>query len=264
MTTNIEKPQEKIEFYCREPVNWADSAVRAGAFSGIRGGVIFTLIFIIFNYISLGRAIIAIAVAIVAAAIASIFPVFGAVAVAAVAVIVVVAIGGGPDSILSLSIFLIGLLLCSVLGGLLSYAIVRFCYADVVVRVRVSSKFIVYTDAKGEQFFISAARARDVTVAMQECPDLKIIETGGVRGLNIISGKLEDFPGDKKILDDAVIAKGENLAVQWQAIKEAMAKLAKEGGGTSGGKHGNTFIHEALEIAGFAKKDIEKQAQLKA
>ena len=262
MSTNIEKPQEKIEFYCREPVNWADSGIRAGARSGIRAGGIFIFIFIIFNYISLGKAIVfAIVVAIIAAAIASIFPVFGATVAVAVVAIVAVAIGG-LDSSLFL-IVLLGGFLGSFFGSLLSYAIVRFCYADVVGRVRVSSKFIVYTDAKGEQFFISAMGVRDVTVAMQECPDLKIIETGGVRGLNIISGKLEDFPCDKKILDDASIAKGENLAVQWQAIKEAMAKLAKEGGGASRGRHGNTFIHEALEIAGFPKKNIEKQAQLK-
>ena len=260
MSTNIEKPQEKIEIYYRKLDTWTNSTVRAVACSGVRAGVIATFVFIHLNYVSSGRAIVAIVVAIIAAAIASIFPVFGTVAVAVA--FVVVAIGGGFDSILALSI----LLLCSFLGGLLSYAIARFCYAVVVDpdRGRVSSKFIVYTDAKGEQFFIDVMSARNIIVAMQVAPDLKIIETGGARGLNIISGKLGDFPDDKKILDDAVIVKGENLAVQWQAIKEAMAKLAKEGGGASRGRHGNTFIHEALEIAGFSKKNIEKQAQLKA
>ena len=257
MTTNIEKPQEKIEFYCREPGTWADSAVRAGARSGVRGGVIFIFIFIIFNYISLGMAVaVAVVVAVVAAAIASIFPVFGTVAVAVAVAFVVVAIGG-LDSSLFLSIFLMGLL-GGVLGGLLSYAIVRFCYAVVVDPDRVSSKFIVYTDAKGEHFFIDAMSAHNIIVAMQAAPDLKIIETGGVRGLNIISGKLGDFLSNQKIIDSEAIAKGDNLAVQWQAIQEVMAKLVKEGGGASRGRNANVFIAEALEIAGFAENNIEK------
>ena len=130
----------------------------------------------------------------------------------------------------------------------LSDVAVRRVYAIIVDHV--PGKFIVYTDAKAEQFFIDTMNASDITIAIQEHPDLKIIEQGGSSGLSIISGKLADFPYAKKIIDSEDIAKGDNLSAKWDSIKEAMVELAKERSGSDEGKNDTSFINEALEVAG--------------
>ena len=133
--------------------------------------------------------------------------------------------------------------------GLLSYLVVRRVYTTIVGRV--SGNFIVYTDAKGAQFFISVVSAPDITATIKQAPNLKIIASGEHGSFNIISGKLEDLPFSKKGMYSEEIAKGDNLAVKWQAIKEAIAGLAKESSKSDEAKHDNTFAVEALEAAGF-------------
>ena len=217
MTTDREKPQEKIEVYYRKLDTWTNSSVRASAVLGVGAGV------------SVGSAF---------------------------------AIGVGiifSSGFVFFYISLLGALLGGLLGGFLGYAAVRIVYAVVVGRGRVSSKFIVYTDAKAEQFFIDALPARDATTAMKKAPCLKLIEPGGPRGLSIISGKLADFPYAKKIIDSEGITKGDNLSAKWNAIKDAMIGLAKEDR-ISGGRHGNSFIHEALEAAGSPVFDRASKA----
>ena len=209
MTTDREKPQEKIEVYYRKLDTWTNSSVRASAVLGVGAGSGFSIV---------------------------VFGIF-----------------------LSGFIFLCINLLGALLGGFLNYAAVRIGYAVVVGRGRVSSKFIVYTDTNGEQFFIDALPARDATTAMKKAPCLKLIEPGGPRGLSIISGKLADFPYAKKIIDSEGITKGDNLSTKWNAIKDAMIGLVKEEG-ISGGRHGNSFIHEALEAAGFPVFDQPSKA----
>ena len=152
---------------------------------------------------------------------------------------------------------LVSALFGTFLFGFLSYVAVRHVYAIIVDRVSV--KFIVYTDAKAEQFFIDALPARDATTAMKETLCLKIIEQGDSSGLSIISGKLEDLPGNQKVIDGEGIAKDDNLSAKWQAIKEAMAVLAKKGSGYDGGSNSNALINEALEIASFPEKGYLKQ-----
>ena len=281
MTTDIETQQEKIELYYSKFDTWTNFTVRgvaiavaviivnffislfglspvayavadAVAIADAVAGVVLFALSVAYAYTVAGTyaAVVATAVAAVAAAVFFlIFLFFLIFTDVAVAVAVVIAI------------FLI--------SGFLSYAAVRRVYAIIVDRV--PSKFIVYTDAKGEQFLIDALPACDATKAMKAAPCLKIIEQGGCSGLSIISGKLADFPYAKKIIDSsglstisgkladfpyakkiidgAGIAKGDNLSAKWDSIKEAMVELAKERSGSDEGKNGISFINEVLEAA---------------